>query len=239
MRNFIPIISLFILFIGCKKKDETTEIIVERGIVSDVEGRSYSTVKIGDQWWMSENLSVRVFRDGSPIDSVTFEVNADTTWENSSSIPLLSRGYTQQGLLYNSAAVKDVRNIAPVGWHVATDEDWKKLETYIGMSSSEASYTGWRGTDEADKLSSQYNNGWGANNPDLQLYGIDLYGFNARPTGCKGIDGRVNIQNNSAYWWSVSETSELYFRNIDLYHKTIFRQTIHPAYGLTVRCVKD
>lgn len=233
------VILLSIILFSCKKKEETSEIIIERGVVVDVQGRSYTTVKIGDQWWMAENLMVRAFRDSSSIDSVQYNTNADTIWENQFATPMYSRGNTGEGLLYNSAAINDPRNIAPKGWHVATDNDWKKLETYIGMSETEAEYTGWRGVNEADIISSLYNKGWGANDPDLQLYGLDTYGFNALPTGCKGIDGRVNIQNNAAYWWAKSNSSSPHYRSIDLYHKTIFRQTIHPAYGLTVRCVKD
>ena len=236
--RFIILVSI-VIFFSCKKKEESPEIVIERGVVFDAQGRPYATVKIGEQWWMAENLMTRVFQDSTWIDSVDFNVNVDTTWENHSNVPLLSRGNNSNGVLYNYAAVNDGRNIAPVGWHVATDDDWKKLENYVGMTSLETNYTGWRGIDVADKLSSQYNRGWGANDPDLQLYGLDIYGFNALPTGCKGIDGRINIQNNSAFWWAKSNMSEPHYRCIDLFHKTIFRQTIHPAYGLTVRCVKD
>jgi uncharacterized protein (TIGR02145 family) len=239
MRHLIVIFFASLVFFSCKKKEDTTELIIERGVVTDVQGRSYQTVKIGNQWWMAENLMVRVFQDSSAIDSVNFDANADTSWENQFNKPMYSRGNTSEGLLYNSAAINDPRNIAPRGWHVATDDDWKNLEAYIGMSRGETEFTGWRGIDEADKLSSLYNRGWGANNPDLQLYGLDTYGFNALPTGCKGIDGRINIQNNAAYWWAKSSATSPHYRSIDLYHKTIFRQTIHPAYGLTVRCVKD
>lgn len=239
MRYLLIIFILSGLSFSCKKKEDTPEVIIERGTVVDAQGRSYATVKIGEQWWMGENLMVRVFQDSTPIDSVIFDVNNDTTWEYSFDQPLISRGNTPEGILYNNAAINDPRNIAPKGWHVATDADWKKLEAYIGMSTAETDYTGWRGTNEADKLSSLYNKGWGANNPDLQLYGLDTYGFNALPTGCKGVDGRINIQNNVAFWWAKSSNTSPYYRSIDLYHKTIFRQTIHPAYGLTVRCVKD
>jgi uncharacterized protein (TIGR02145 family) len=238
MKHYILFILALCFLLSCKKKEETSEVIIERGTVSDLEGRIYQTVKIGDQWWMAENLMSRVFRDSSEMDSVAWNVNEDTLWANSNEA-LWSRGNTPEGLLYNSAAISDLRHLAPAGWHIATDEDWKKLERFIGMTTNEAGYTGWRGVNEADKLSALYNNGWGANNPDLELYGIDLYGFDARPTGCKGIDGRINIQNNAAYWWAPANDSVFYYRSIDLYHKTVFRSTIHPSYGLCVRCVKD
>jgi uncharacterized protein (TIGR02145 family) len=48
------------------------------------------------------------------------------------------------GKLYNWFAVVDSRKIAPEDWRVPTDEDWKKLEMYLGMSQSEVTSTDWR-----------------------------------------------------------------------------------------------
>lgn len=64
------------------------------------------------------------------------------------------------GLLYHWYALDDNRNLAPQGWHVATDEEWKKLEVYLGMSESDADLSDIleRGTDEGAKLKAQ--NGW-------------------------------------------------------------------------------
>ena len=62
------------------------------------------------------------------------------------------------GLLYNWFTVVDDRDVAPDGWHVPTDEEWKKLEMYLGMSQSEADIIGDRGTDEGSKLKS--TSGW-------------------------------------------------------------------------------
>ena len=38
------------------------------------------------------------------------------------------------GYLYNWHAAHDNRQIAPEGWHVPTDQDWKELEMSLGMS---------------------------------------------------------------------------------------------------------
>jgi uncharacterized protein (TIGR02145 family) len=144
------------------------------------------------------------------------------------------------GKLYNADVLTGGKNIAPEGWHVPTDEEWMELEKTLGMSSDEAQQTGWRGNDEANLLASEYNQGWPANDQDVGLYGSDYYGFNALPSNVRGHDGRTNTQSNSAWWWCNSAVNgQNYYRNIDTYHQRIFRQVTYPAYGMSIRCIKD
>jgi uncharacterized protein (TIGR02145 family) len=121
--------------------------------VIDIDGNTYQAIKIGDQWWMAENLKVTHYRNGDPIPNVTdstewsnLATEAYCVYENDESIA------ETYGYLYNWYVVNDSRNIAPEGWHVPTDEEWKELEMFLGMSQSEANGTGWRGTDEGGKL---------------------------------------------------------------------------------------
>jgi len=46
------------------------------GTVTDIDGNVYQTVKIGDQWWMAENLKVTKYRNGDDIDHIT----SNTEW---------------------------------------------------------------------------------------------------------------------------------------------------------------
>ncbi len=90
----------------------------------DVDGNVYKTVKIGNQWWMAENLKISHYRNGDEIPNVT----DDEEWFN-----LTSGAYCNYkndtanvalyGKLYNWYSVVDNRILAPEGWHVPTDED--------------------------------------------------------------------------------------------------------------------
>ncbi|MBX7052504.1 MAG: fibrobacter succinogenes major paralogous domain-containing protein [Flavobacteriales bacterium] len=226
-------------FTGCKK-EEQKETIIERGTVNDIQGNTYNTVKIGNQWWMAENLRTTTFNDSTPILYIERTDGADEIWTQNTVPAYTYINDSISGLLYHSSVIANSKNIAPIGWHVATDEDWKKLEATIGMTADDIQQTGWRGQEEADLITAKYNIGWPANDQDNGLYGLDKYGFDALPSGCRGIDGRTNIQNNTAFWWADTQSgAEHYYRYIDLQSKKIFRQLIHSNYGMSIRCVKD
>ncbi|MBT5269507.1 MAG: hypothetical protein HOL70_08685, partial [Candidatus Marinimicrobia bacterium] len=113
--------------------------------VTDIDGNVYETVKIGDQIWMAENLKVTHYRDGSAITQVT----DNTAWSNLSTEAYCiydnnaSNEVDTYGALYNWYAVSDGRNIAPEGWHVPTDAEWKELEMYLGMSQPDVDDVVW------------------------------------------------------------------------------------------------
>jgi uncharacterized protein (TIGR02145 family) len=99
--------------------------------VTDIDGNVYKTVKIGNQLWMVENLKVTHYRNGDPINHVTDM----SEWPSGASYSNYDNDTTNgstYGRLYNWYAVDDSRNIAPEGWHVATDEDWNELEMFLG-----------------------------------------------------------------------------------------------------------
>ena len=99
----------------------------------DADGNSYKVVKIGDQTWMDENLKTTKFNDGTAIPYT----KDNSVW--SASVLASTPAYcwysddTYQnayGALYNWYAV-NTGKLAPVGWHVATDDEWTILGNYL------------------------------------------------------------------------------------------------------------
>ena len=185
--SLITAIVICVCFTGCKKK-ETPPRVIETSTVTDIEGREYKTVKIGNQWWMAENLAVTRFNDSTALNFIDIN-SSDSEWANASGAAYTSLNNGQYGFLYNFAVIENTKNIAPEGWHVPTDEEWLMLEKEIGMSSEETILLGWRGTNEANKLATLNAIGWPANFP---LFGLDEYGFNAKPGGCRSFSGETN-----------------------------------------------
>ena len=155
-------VLVLLVIIACKKENiynptngKTTVVFnpnVSYGSMTDQDGNVYKTVTIGTQTWMAENLRTTKYRDGTAIPNVT----DFTAWYYSTTGVYCTYNNTTRldsiatfGILYNGYAVIDSRNIAPAGWHVPTDAEWKTLTTYLGGNSvaagkmKEAGTTHW------------------------------------------------------------------------------------------------
>lgn len=219
-----------ILFTGCKKEEEET--------VTDIDGNVYHTITIGTQVWMLENLRTTKYLNGSPIANVT----DGTEWANLTNgaycdyenTPGNSETY---GRLYNWYAVNENRGLAPEGWHIPSDQEWKTLEMFLGMSQEQADATGNRGTDEGAKLKETGKTHWvsgeGASNES---------GFTALPGGTRGW-GNGSYINLAyvGYWWSSTESSSdhAWWRKLAPVDKTVNRNEERLNQGASVRCIKD
>ena len=114
---------------------------VETGTMT-YNGKTYKTVKIGTQWWLSENLNDNSHSSGN---SYCYNNQDDTC--------------AKYGRLYNwNAAVNIASKIS--GWHLPTDEEWKTLEKSLGMNQSDVDKTSWRGTNEGIKLKQHGTSGF-------------------------------------------------------------------------------
>ena len=240
------ILSGLLFTSACKKpsvKEEEEEL--ETSTVTDADGNVYKTVKIGNQWWMAENLKTTKYRDGT---SITF-YNGGVSWEKDT-IGLYSiyKDNLIPGLLYTWYAISNSSNIAPEGWHVPTDNDWKELERHLGMSEEEINKTGWRGTNEGDKL--KIYKGPDISGTSTIKYWIsfdDVFptnesGFQAIASGYRFYTGSWDgaLLNQTAFFWSSTlHEKEVWYRYLDYKKSNIFRYHGTKAYGYGVRCIKN
>lgn len=230
---------LFLLIIVSQTscEDSDTEIVLETGTVTDIEGTTYQTVKIGNQWWMAEDLRTTTYRSGLSIP----QINDDEQWARTKNpaYTIYENSALAPGLLYNFHVITSLEEIAPEGWHIPTDEEWQALESYLGLPGSELELTNWRGTDQGDMLKVEGTEGWTfyegvwANNET----GFSAYGGSSRfyegPFGVPGLKG------SSFYWTSSVNNDKGWFRYLDYKKSGIFRFFGHPNYGFSIRCVKD
>jgi len=230
------LLILLLLLVQACNKEVKPEIIIERGTMTDIDGNLYQTVKIGDQWWMAENLNVKNYKDGTPIQEITTSED-DSVWAQSLVGSYCSFEDSIFGGLYNHFAIEDVHGIAPEGWHIPSDAEWKTLEKTIGMQQNQLDALAWRGTNEAEILMNKALAGWPQ---ESVAFGSDLYGFAALPGGCRLLNGFTNIEKSTAFFWtSGNNGNQAWYRYLDAQKKSIFRQQTYRSYGMSIRCIKD
>ena len=242
-KNSFLIIMLTSLFIYISCDENSTRPDSEKninttstGTVTDIDGNIYKTIKIGDQWWMAENLKVTHFRTGETIPFITDSLS----WANASGSAFGiydndTDNAATYGNLYNWFAAIDGKNIAPYGWHVATDEEWKQLEIHLGMSQANADNIEWRGI-IASKLRESGTEHWGQG-----LDSNNESGFTALPGGLRLQDNRDLFLTWFAFFWSPSaQQNEPMNRQLSYITDGIKRFSGEaPQVGMSVRCVKD
>jgi uncharacterized protein (TIGR02145 family) len=238
IRLFMLMALILPMMYSCGEDDGPVQI--ETGSVADIQGNIYKTVRIGNQWWMAENLKSTFFTNGELIPIIPDMVEwAATTAPAYCTYNNASDGF---GLLYNFHVINSGKEIAPYGWHVPTDEDWKVLEEYIGMPVGELEAINWRGTNEGDRLKVENNNDTPSWATFEGVWGTNDFGFSADGGSCRVFNGDWGFPatGRSGYWWCSTASDEYgWFRYLDYQKSGIFRYAAHPNYGFSIRCVKN
>ncbi|MBS9524001.1 fibrobacter succinogenes major paralogous domain-containing protein [Litoribacter alkaliphilus] len=214
------------------------------GVVRDAEGNVYKVVKIGNQYWMAENLRSSTFCNGDPLEDAG-QPNWD--WEYGNDIPGAWSFDNQPeydipyGKLYNNRAVVDDRNICPCGYKVPSLDDWRELRDYLG------------GSEEApEKMRSTNPRYWieefhrtATNESDFNAVGaglvwLDLFGYN--------FPSYFSRFNEMTSWWTstVEEMEDPWFP-YDVVHSVWLSQTLHESgfdnpdnvFLRSVRCIRE
>ena len=230
--KLIHLLFIGILFIGNSQTSDEKPNTPQQN--TDLEA-----VTIGTQVWMLKNLDVTTYRNGDTIPQVTNPIQwtqrTSGAWCYMNDDPAMAAIY---GKLYNWYAVNDPRGLAPTGWHVPTDDDWKTLEMSLNMMQSQADVTGWRGTDEGGKLKETGTLHWNAPNTGA----TNSSGFVALPGGYRyDFYASFGYVRSVGFWWSSTEYSatSAWGRNLSCSCASVSRTDYRKPTGFSVRCLKD
>jgi len=234
----LVLMTILLLSFGCGE-DKMTDPNGEETVI-DIDGNVYRTVTIGTQVWMAENLKVTHYRNSDPIPNITDSIAwGDLTTGAYCNYHDDANYASTYGRLYNGYAVHDDRNIAPAGWHVPSDDEWKQLEMYLGMSQSQADSIGWRGTDEGGKRKEVGTDHW--RSPDTGA--TNESGFLALSGGNRDrYYGYFQDMGNTAYFWTSTESdsrrtwSRYLFYDYSQVARGVYTEN---EYGFSIRCVRN
>ena len=220
---------------SCKTKTEDN---CEYGELTDKrDGKKYKTVKIGDQWWMAENLNY--------ADSVKTPSLLEQSWcfENEpDSCSKYGRLYTWAAAIDSAKLYKDksiecgdgktcslpdtVYGICPEGWHLPDTTEWNALFAIVG------------GKNYAGKfLKSQSS--WSRSS--LYGKGLDAFGFSALPAGRRYYEDRFLDNGIYADFWSATEyeNNHAYGPNLYVAGYNVSLDYVYKGLAFAVRCIKN
>ena len=223
------------------------------GTVIDIDDNRYTTVKIGNQCWMAENMRATTSpKTGHNIPTNSRSRLSPYFYEITSPTFTLN----ETGVLYNWAAAMDTsftadaketldnrKGICPEGWHVPSQADWNTLISTVNadadcnvcgtginnIAKALASTEGWETVD----VECQVGNDQESNNST---------GFTTIPTGYRNVS--ISGEGKHARFWSSTNHSTsaetVYGMMLNNNQPNV---SVNSGYdknlGLSVRCVKD
>lgn len=223
------------------------------GGVQDIDGESYSSVMINGKEWMSKNLNVSKYTDGTVIPQVTdiTQWNTLTTgawcyYENDTANgPVYGKLYNWYAVagIYDSNSLSNPslrKKIAPIGWHIPSKTEWSSLSVFLGGDIVSGS-----------KLKDNMTSLWDANSN----FSSNQAGFDALPSGTGYLNYHSQSNNptltdvfsnktKATYWWSATATGDTpsdvaYSRNVTSMSDQCIESGILKSSAISVRCVKD
>jgi uncharacterized protein (TIGR02145 family) len=189
--------------------------------VMDVDGNTYTIIKIKDQLWFESNLKTTRYRNGDKI----LNANKASKWVNHDSLPqyMQHKLKNDKVVYYNWYVVNDKRGVCPSGWKVPTQKDFNELILSLGGS-------------EKAGLKMKNVMAWGDTTKMMETTI-----FNALPSGFVEISGILNQENIRACWWSMDEQYKetAYSYSIGNMGTHIIRDKFYKKQGNSIRCMKS
>jgi uncharacterized protein (TIGR02145 family) len=255
----VSAVLMLAIFTNCKNEPEKGRIV---GTVTDICGNTYNYVRIGDQYWMAENLRCNKYdtkseRAGETLKHLTsddYDYSGDgyaykpyyvdgryaTTGTAKCLSKLTSDLRDKLGYLYNWAAATGL----------ATESASKKHTSNFGGNRQGIcpnnwhlpTYSEWEtlknhiGANAGKKLKSKY--GWCENK------GTDEYAFTALPAGRTRVTGGSDMIGSMAFFWTSTPRGEerpvaAYYSDMHYDYTDIAILCEEKYYAFSVRCVKD
>lgn len=231
--------------------------------VTDCQGHTYPVVKIGNQYWMAENLQCTKYDTQSERAGATLSTSSISTYapyytdgRNATteySGNLTSSQRKKLGLLYNWAAAvglateSEAKNrttafngrrqgICPNGWHLPTSAEWDALLVALGgVKSNVAKDESYFSIDKVDKKL-KTTSGWHRNYAN----GTDEYYFAALPAGY-AYGSTVNSVGIITYFWTDTPRNEYVANAIEIVGTShdLWNNLMGKDVARSVRCVRN
>ncbi len=218
--------------------------------VTDVDGNTYKTVKLGAQCWMAENLRTTRHANGTYIPiggNYASKYTAYRYYPDNDPATMDYYGclYNWKALMGNSeptyANPSGIQGICPNGWHIPSAAEWSQLGDYVGSQSKYRLANDYKNI--AKSLASTY--GWHEDNSDFSpgnnQAANNSTGFSAPPAGYfTGEEHGLLGSGLYSQFWSCTKYGESSGgAGLNYFATYLSSSGGFDDYGLSVRCVRD
>ncbi|MFH1159928.1 MAG: FISUMP domain-containing protein [bacterium] len=188
-------------------------------------GQTYTSVIIGMQCWMKENLNIGVAILGSE-EQTNNAIIEKYCYDNNSTNCTTYGGLYQWNEMMQYVTTPGTQGICPTGWHLPTDAEWTRLTTYLGGEPV-----------AGGKMKETGTTHWLSPNTGA----TNSSGFTALPGGVRGSTNFANL-TYYAFFWSSSQVDATYawYRRLNYDYEGVYRLLNgDKTYGYSTRCVQD
>ena len=197
-------------------------------LIDTRDSKTYSTVLIGSQCWMAENINVGTLTAGlneQGTDCPSASEIEKYCYDNNEGYCTTYGGLYQWNQAMCGSTTEGATGICPTGWHIPTDAEWYILEygfwdTITGACASD------RTIYDCSPAGTQIKSGGGS-------------GFSGLLAGYRSTSGSFSsLFSYALFWSSLQSSSNAWFRRLDS-GAAVSRGTYCKAGGLSVRCLKN
>ncbi|NTW33491.1 MAG: hypothetical protein HGB12_12860, partial [Bacteroidetes bacterium] len=222
---------------------QTTLFLCGNSFVDSRDSKTYTTVEIGSQCWMAQNLNYSTSgnyitaateqTDNSIIEKHCYGDNGSNCTTNGGLYQWAEAVQYINGAsntaVYTTPPTGNVQGICPSGWHLPSDAEWTTLTTSLGgesVAGGTMKVTSICGTQPC----------W--NSPNTGA--TNSSGFSAFSTG-NSWGGFFYYSGQYCAWWTITESaaSTAWYRYLSYNSSTLTRLGNNKPNGYSVRCIKD
>jgi uncharacterized protein (TIGR02145 family) len=181
------------------------------------DGKNYPVRQYGNRFWMVQNL------------------DHETPGSLRSTLPAGSNP-AESGLLYTCA---EAAGACPPGWHLPSDDEWKELETTIGVPVSELDRTAFRGSPAGGRMKEPGMRLWLS---ESAPHSSNSSAFTVVPSGWYRTEKRgfTDAGTCAGFWTAPDDRGTVYARFFYSGSDAVSRNNLGVnTLMLSVRCIKD
>jgi uncharacterized protein (TIGR02145 family) len=215
------------------------------GGVPNWAGGAPPSITIGAQMWTDRNLDLGAYRDGTIIPQVKDAVewsslktgawcHYDNNVANDSIYGKLYNWYAVMGITKaesstpTAAEIAARKQLAPIGFHIPTDGEWKILTSFLGEQAPNGNVGG--------KMKEATTTYWKSPNTGA----TNSTAFTGLPAGYR-VPDKFSYTGTACFWWSSTQldSSYVWYLSLNNTNGSAYRSYMNKAAGFSVRCLRD